>query len=319
LVQLSESRSQQHKMRFAAVSALRRAAQQFHEPRLSILATSVQLDAFTKVKKAIDDMVSMLEMQQGDEVKKSDWCKAELQENEMATARTTDEKGALEAKIADLESSMKSLQDGIADGHKQIAQLQLELQRATEDRKIENHDFQKTVADQTTTIEVLHKALDKLAKYYDLVQVKASGSRQTPPVPQMEYKPNQGSSSVMEMIEKLIHDAQKLMADSKKSESDAQAAYEQIIADTNASVEAAQKEVVTKSKAHAKANKDKMEAESDLSDTVKELDGLAKYNLDMHKECDYVLKNFDVRQTARAQEIEALRQVKQILSGASLN
>ncbi len=32
--------------------------------------------------------------------------------------------------------------------------------------------------------------------------------------------------------------------------------------------------------------------------------------------CDYILKNFDVRQAARAAEMDALREAKNILSGA---
>ena len=52
----------------------------------------------------------------------------------------------------------------------------------------------------------------------------------------------------MSMIEKLVEEAKQMMADSKKSEQEAQTAYETLIADTNNSVAALQKEVVTKSK-----------------------------------------------------------------------
>ena len=43
---------------------------------------------------------------------------------------------------------------------------------------------------------------------------------------------------------------------------------------------------------------------------------LAEYKASLHKQCDFVLKNFETRQTARSEEIEALAQAKQILSGA---
>mmetsp|Transcript_14246 Transcript_14246/g.39153 ORF Transcript_14246/g.39153 Transcript_14246/m.39153 type:complete len:122 (+) Transcript_14246:2-367(+) len=121
------------------------------------------------------------------------------------------------------------------------------------------------------------------------------------------------------MIEKLIHDSQDLMADSKKSESNAQAGYEQLVADTNGSVEALQKEIVAKSAAKSDALKDELSAESSLVDTNKELEGLGKYNADLHKECDYLLKNFDLRQKGRGEEVEAIQQAKQILSGASFD
>merc|ERR1719291_56759 len=159
----------------------------------------------------------MLKQQQEDEVKKNDWCKAELHENEMATAKAEDLKADLEAKIAELETTIKTLEAGIADAKKQISQLQLDLQRASEDRKAENMEFQKTVADQTATIEVLKKALDRLATYYDFLQQGQQGAaRQTPPVPQMEYKPSKGASGVMEMIEKLVHGSTDLRAESQK-------------------------------------------------------------------------------------------------------
>eukprot|EP00932_Pfiesteria_piscicida_P011399 SRR837773.22563.p1 GENE.SRR837773.22563~~SRR837773.22563.p1 ORF type:complete len:142 (+),score=80.00 SRR837773.22563:61-426(+) len=120
------------------------------------------------------------------------------------------------------------------------------------------------------------------------------------------------------MIEKLIHEAQDLRKESRNQESNAQAAYEQLVADTNASVESLQKEIVSKTAAKADAHKDKLAAESDLSDTNKELEGLAKYNSELHAECDYLLRNFDLRQSKRGDEVEALQQAKQILSGASL-
>mmetsp|Transcript_36529 Transcript_36529/g.103964 ORF Transcript_36529/g.103964 Transcript_36529/m.103964 type:complete len:122 (+) Transcript_36529:2-367(+) len=121
------------------------------------------------------------------------------------------------------------------------------------------------------------------------------------------------------MIEKLIHEAQALTAESKHAEGEAQAAYEQSIADTNGSVEALYRDILVKSKAKGKAHKEQLEAESDLGDTDKEIEGLQKYDADLHGDCDYVLKNFEVRQTARGQEIEALQQAKQILRGASAN
>jgi len=312
-VQISAGRQSSRRQRVAAL--LRHAGLRTGSLDLSVLASSVELDAFTKVKEAMDEMLKMMQTQQADEVKKNDWCKDEIQENEMTTAKTTDRHADLTAKIAELEQTIKTLGEEIDAGNAQITQNELNLQTATEDRQKENHEFQKTIADQTMTVEVLKKALDRLATFYDFLQKH----QQTPPVPQKEYKPNAGAGGVMEMIEKLIHDSQDLMADSKKSESNAQAGYEQLVADTNGSVEALQKEIVAKSAAKSDALKDELSAESSLVDTNKELEGLGKYNADLHKECDYLLKNFDLRQKGRGEEVEAIQQAKQILSGASFD
>merc|ERR1719409_596565 len=97
------------KARREAAALLREAARKSRDPMLSVLATSVQLDAFTKVKKAIDDMIATLKTQQADEVKKNDYCKSAIQENEMETARKDDLKEDLTHEIEDLETSIKSL------------------------------------------------------------------------------------------------------------------------------------------------------------------------------------------------------------------
>merc|ERR1719335_1379295 len=180
--------------RAGAAQVLRQAAARAASPRLAMLATAVELDAFTKVKKAIDDMISMLKTQQADEVKKNDWCNAEFQETEMTTMKTEDLKADLVAKVEDLAATIKRLGEEIETAKASIAELEVNLQRASMTRKVQNVDYQKTFADQVATQAVLEKALDKLATYYDkeaLVQRSAHGhaAKQTPPVPQMEYKP----------------------------------------------------------------------------------------------------------------------------------
>jgi len=308
--------SSSDKNRKLAAAVLRKVSLKTHNIDISFLANQVELDAFTKVKKAIDDMVTMLKTEQADEVKKNDYCTAELQSTEMSIAKADDQAADLQAKIGSLESQEKTLTDEIAADKAAIAQGQMDLQRASEDRQRENLDFQKTIADQTMTIEILLKAMERLAQFYDaqLLQEK----KQTPPVAQMEYKPNAGASGIMSMIEKLVYDAKDLVKASKNSEMEAQAAYEQLNADTNQSQADLATAVVEKTSAKAKAHKDRLGAESDLADTVDELEGLHKYEADVHEECDYLLKNFMARQQARGEEIEGLQQAKQILDGANL-
>merc|ERR1719420_124040 len=128
-VQLSLSRRGAD-ARTKASALLRGVAAKGHSPELSILATNVELDAFTRVKKAIDDMIAQLKAQQGDEVKKHDWCNAELHSNEVATMKTEDKKAELTAKVEDLGASISRMSDEIAQANANIAQLQVDLQRA---------------------------------------------------------------------------------------------------------------------------------------------------------------------------------------------
>jgi len=127
----------------------------------------VEHDAFDKVKKAIDDMIVMLKRQTEDEVKTHDGCKAEFLENEMTTLKTEDRKADLEAKIAELESAIKTLEADITKARQDIEEAEVALQSASLTRKQENMDYQKVVADQSVVIDVLKKALKRMAKYYE--------------------------------------------------------------------------------------------------------------------------------------------------------
>merc|ERR1719271_2242759 len=123
--------------------------------------------------------------------------------------KTQDRMGDLQAKVASLQEKIKGLEQGIVDAKNSISETETNLQRASEDRKAENLEFQTTVSDQAITVEILKKALDKLATFYDS-QFLQTQTQQTPPVPQAEYKPSSGASGVMQMIEKLVQDAKKM-------------------------------------------------------------------------------------------------------------
>merc|ERR1712038_2107622 len=92
-----------------ASQVLSQVAQKFHNPRLSTLEYQVKLDAFTRVKKAIDDMIAQLLKEKADEIKHKDFCTDEFNTNQLQTERKEREKQDLMAKIADLEATIKAL------------------------------------------------------------------------------------------------------------------------------------------------------------------------------------------------------------------
>merc|ERR1719162_2976040 len=121
------------------------------------------------------------------------------------------------------------------------------------------------------------------------------------------------------MIQQIINDAKAMEAEAIKSEEDAQRAYEDFVKDTNASIEEKSKDIINKSELKAKAEADKTEAEEAKENAMIELEQLSNENADLHKACDFVVKNFEIRQTAREEEVEALKQAKAILSGAKFS
>jgi len=96
-MQKSSRRSSDSRTR--AAKTLTAAAVRLGDPKLSALATSVQLDAFVQVKKAIDDMVAELLKEADDESKHRDFCIDEIAKNDRETPSDTHTKGKIEATI----------------------------------------------------------------------------------------------------------------------------------------------------------------------------------------------------------------------------
>merc|ERR1719456_62097 len=113
-------------------------AKQTGNPQLSAMAMSVRLDAFTKVKAAIDEMISALLKEKEDEIKHKDFCTEALNKNERAQELKARDIQELEAKIADLTSQIDALTKAIAQLEAEIAEMQTQLKRAGEDREKEN-------------------------------------------------------------------------------------------------------------------------------------------------------------------------------------
>jgi DNA repair exonuclease SbcCD ATPase subunit len=317
---IQKESSTQSEGRQQASAFLNTVAKKLGSSRLADLATRVGLDNFTRVKEAIDKMIAELLKEKQDEIKHKDFCVDEFNENQLQTERKEREKADVLAKIEDLKMTIEQLEKAIETLKSEIAEMQVQLKRAGEDREKENKVFQDTVADQRETQKLLQAALKVLDDFYgkkgSFLQAKQDPAGPAPPPGFGEYKKSEGAGGVMALLQQIISDAKAMEAETVRAEEDAQKAYEDFVKESNASIEAKSKDIVDKSEAKASAEQDLVEAESDKEAVLLELEQLSNYNAELHKSCDFILKNFDVRQSARDEEIEALRQAKAILSGA---
>jgi len=311
--------------RSAASKVLAGAAQHLHSPRLATLAYQVKLDAFTRVKKAIDDMIAQHGKDKAAEIKHKDFCVDEFNTNQLKTEKKTREKQDLLDKIEVLQTKIQELTDAINTLKSEVAEMQVQLKRAGEDREKQNKEFQTTVSDQRATQKLLQAALSVLQDFYGKAAAAASfaqsGQPAGPPPPPgfEEYKKNAASGGVMSMIQQIISDAKAMEAEAIRSEEDAQKAYEDFVKETNASIETKSKDIVNKSDEKAKTEASLVETKEAKDAALLELEQLSNYNAELHQSCDFILKNFDLRQSARDEEVEALKQAKAILSGAKFD
>merc|ERR1711920_397060 len=288
------------------------------------------------VKEEIDKMVAELTKQQEDEIAHRDWCIEELNTNERETAAADYKKNNLIAKIADLEKTIESLTADIKHETETIAEMQEQMKRASENREAANADYQQTISDQRLTQAILNKALqrmqlvyseavyDKYGKRTQFIQqpgaahIDTSGNHTDPgngPARFTKYEEHAGGDRVVAMLQEIIDDSRKMEDEAIDAEEDAQIAYEDFMKESNTGIIARTKAINHMTEARAKAKEEKSMAKADLAATVDLLEGLYRTNGDLHKSCDYILKNFDARQAARAAEIQALKEAKAILSG----
>merc|ERR1719240_1910838 len=81
----------------------------------------------------------------------------------------------LQAQLGDLTAQIDTFTDEIAELKASITEMQIQMQRSSENRQAENRQSQTTVADQRATQVILLKALDRLNVFYDqqsLLQTK---------------------------------------------------------------------------------------------------------------------------------------------------
>merc|ERR1719291_93562 len=129
-------------------------------------------------------------------------------------------------------------------------------------------------------------------------------------------KKSEESTGVIGMIDLLIKDLDKEMTEATTEEKDGQSDYEIMMKESAEKRVADSKSLADKQAAKADTEKSLADAGAEKKDTVGELFATLKYIQSLHTECDWLMKYFEVRKTARTGEIDSLVKAKAVLSGA---
>jgi chromosome segregation ATPase len=291
----------------------------------------VRLDAFTKVKAAMDKMLAELQKQQKDEYAKWELCQKDIDTTEDSIKVGENTKEDLENKHTELTNTIATLKTNNEMLKKEIADMEMSLKQAGEQRHSENALYQTSVMDSRATVNILNKALTRLEAFYSkdaapeeptLVEVRARGhsssSKYYPPPPAMpkDYTRSAKAGGVLQLLATIIKDAEVAEQDLTMSEQKQQEDYAAFVKITTETIEADRSavqektaQVASNSAALSETEEAQLANDADLG----ELNELLKAH---HMDCDYILKYFDVRQKARSEEMDAIVDAKAILSGA---
>merc|ERR1719265_2867921 len=238
--------------------------------------------------------------------------------NGMDTTARYGDKEDLETEVANLEMQKSTVADELKVISEEVAALHIDMKRASETREAENKDFQQVVQEQRITAQILSKALDRLKEFYALVQIKAhtTTKKQAPNAGSFQpYKKSEKSGGAMAMIENVIEDAKDLEAEATAAEQDAQVAYETFITDSDASLAAYAKSKAEKTAFQGSVDETIATTKGDLKMAEGDIQDLENVGKQLHYDCDFVLQNFDIRQEARDQEVQALKSSISLLDG----
>mmetsp|Transcript_27905 Transcript_27905/g.48580 ORF Transcript_27905/g.48580 Transcript_27905/m.48580 type:complete len:703 (+) Transcript_27905:124-2232(+) len=350
LVQVKVSVLSQRKRALAQITDAKRHANG-HRPELDFIAVALQGKKvnFDKVIKMIDDMVKLLGEEQLDDNHKKEYCESQFDLAEDKTKDLSHTISGLDSKIASLEDSITTMAGEIKALEAGIESLDKSVSEATEQRKEENEAFAELMSSDAAATELLAFAKNRLNKFYNpsvyvapptttlsmedklyvqgggvlasLVQISAHshGNIAPPPPPEtaaVYAKKASESTGVIAMIDMLIKDLTTEMTEAKATEGNSQKAYVEAMADAKEKRAIDSKSLTDKQAAKAGAEADLNAAQTEMTETSKELMATEKYISSMHAECDWLLTHFDLRAEARTGEIESLKKAKDVLSGA---
>jgi len=299
---------------------LARVGEKHDDARLVTLAMEAKLDGFTRVKDKIDLMVSALRKEQADEVTKKNWCTEELQGNRLQKDKKARKVKALQAKKEELALNLEEATETITTLEDEVKEMKKQQKVAAQVREKENAEFQKNVQEQRQTQVLLKKATSVLGEVYNKKEALIQNSKEIPKQPKTfgGYKKSSSANGVMLMIQQLIADAEAMETESVAAEQESQADYEAFGKKTNEDLETKSKSMADKADEKAQAETNLVEARETKEGVDAEIETLENTNFSLHEDCDFTLQNFDARQKARSEEVEALAQAKAYLSGAKL-
>jgi len=320
-----------------------------------VLALHGRKVSFEKIIAMIDEMLQLLDKEQVEDDTKKSFCNKKLDMTEDKAKVTDLTISDLKKALDDVKSTSDSTSDDIAALEQGIKDLDKQVIEATKNRKEEHEQYKTTVASNKAAKELLVAAKNRMYKFYNQKLYKAPPKKEVsrqdkilesfgaqggagddfflqlsahaaasglppPPEAMAAYKTKgEGSSAVLEMLDMLSNDLDKENVEAEVEEKDSQADYEMFIKDSAHKRTQDSKTIAEKERAKAELEGDFVKQQRLHKSKLKEAYGISMVLQNLHKECDWILSNWDVRKDAREAEHDSLEKAKAVLTGADFS
>jgi len=309
-----------------------------HRPQVDFIMMAIhgKKFGFDKVIGMIDDMVALLGEEQLDDEHKKEYCSKQFYFADDKKKALVRKEGQLTAAIEDAKEGIATATEDIEALGAGIAALDKSVAEATEQRKEENSDYKTLMANDSAAKEILGFAKTRLNKFYNpklytppaaepaLAEVAAHNQfgvapPSAPEAPGAYKKQSEEGGGVIAMIDTLIKSLDTEMTEAETEEKLGQENYEDMMADSAKKRAADSKSLTEKECTKADLEARLTQKSDEHKSTMNELMATEKYIGNLHAECDWLLKFFDMRKEARNGEIDSLKKAKAVLSGADFS
>merc|ERR1719160_394745 len=278
------------------------------------LASVASSDPFVKIRGLIEDMIAKLLKEAQEEATQKAFCDKEMGASKTSEAQKTATIDKLqtridgnEAKIAELEEAIKTLEAEVAD----IDKAQSE---ATAIRTKEKTDNLAAIKDFRDSADAVVAAMGVLKSFYEgeaFIQTKSQRASR----PEFGGAKTDAASGIISVLEVAESDFTRLLAETETEEDAAADAYAKQTEENK--VSKATKE------ADSKAKQSEIKSltvqlghhKEDHASTSTELDAVNSYIDKLRPQCEEKAMSYEEKKAAREAEIAGLKEALEILSG----
>jgi DNA repair exonuclease SbcCD ATPase subunit len=299
---------------------------------LSAIAERVNEDPFAKVKKLIQDLITRLEEQAGEETQHKAWCDKELSENEKVRTSRSSQVEKLASQIDEKTANIAQLGNDIDKYNQQLADLATEIQEKETLYQEEKAANAKTVEDAKEAQTAIQQAMTVLKEFYDktgesasMLQGGSKGKRQDPTTAETSpeifegsYQGLEGSGGVLAMLETIQSKYALIQSTTEAEQETSEADYQKWTTDSSVLKTKLAKDIEHNTNFKAQEEQALVDLQTDHSSAEKELEAASNYFEKLKPSCLDAGMSFEERQQRRQEEIQSLQEALRILNGEDL-
>jgi len=312
---------------FEVVNMVKKLAQQQHSTELAQLASRIAAtmrysaasgeDPFAKVKGLITEMIDRLMKEAEAEASQKAYCDEEMAKNKAKKEELNTDIKKLTSKIDTASARSTDLKGQVAELQKELADLQkmqAEMDKVRADTKAA---FTQAKSDLEQGITGVENALSVLRDYY-ATEEEAAALVQQPSPPVTHSKASGAGGGIISMLEVILSDFTKGLAEQEAEESAAQADYEKQTQENKVTKTLKEQDVKYKTKEFQGLDKDVAELSSDREGLQTELDAVMEYGEKIKDMCVAKPMTYEERKKRREAEIAGLKEALAILEGEAV-